>query len=193
MIAQKKQKNILIISTNSHDLHYHEFVKPIEEIVKNCGQTYKTIRLSDIKSSIHNAEIRNSAKIIIAGTSLQDYDYGSYDMKWLVDYENPVLAICAGMQLICKLYDCSIKNAKEIGLKEIIFKKQFLGSEGKVMAYCLHNHIVADNAKLKQSFDIYASTKYPQALKHKHKSIYCVLFHPEVRNRLIVEKFIIQE
>jgi GMP synthase (glutamine-hydrolysing) len=59
--------------------------------------------------------------------------------------------------------------------------------QGNFKAYTLHNFSV----KPCQTFETLAkSTKCIQAIKHKQKNIYGVLFHPEVRNQEIIQRFI---
>ncbi|HEX9863034.1 MAG TPA: hypothetical protein VGB11_07125, partial [Candidatus Bathyarchaeia archaeon] len=55
-------------------------------------------------------------------------------------------------------------------------------------AYALHNYSIQPSLE----FDVLAdSAKCVQAIKHKHKDIYGVLFHPEVRNKEIIQRFIL--
>jgi GMP synthase-like glutamine amidotransferase len=59
--------------------------------------------------------------------------------------------------------------------------------QGDFKAYVLTNFSV----KQSQTFEALAeSTKCIQAIKHKQKNIYGVLFHPEVRNQEILKNFI---
>ena len=74
---------------------------------------------------------------------------------------------------------------QEIGLTEIKFKKKFLGLDGKKQVYELHNYYAESN-----EFDVFAeSDKCPQAIKHRQKPFYAVLFHPEVRTKELLVKF----
>jgi GMP synthase-like glutamine amidotransferase len=53
--------------------------------------------------------------------------------------------------------------------------------------YSLHNYAI----KPSDEFEVLAeSSKCVQAIKHKQKDIYGVLFHPEVRNKEVVQRFI---
>ncbi|MEM4637732.1 MAG: hypothetical protein QXK76_01735 [Candidatus Woesearchaeota archaeon] len=178
---------ILIIDICKEELHYNEFVKPIEEIMKAENQKYLIVKGNSIITCPGYAD-----KIIIAGTSLRDFDYEKQDFSWIRAYNKPILGICAGMQIICKEYKCSLGKATEIGLKEIKFDKEFLSVKGKIQAYCLHNIIIKNSKNLRTLFDIYARNQYIQAIKHKQKPIYATLFHPEVRNKDIIVQFIRQ-
>lgn len=179
---------ILIINTCKEEMHYYEFVKPIEDIIKKTGKEFKVIKIDDVKEK----EFKKSEKIIITGTSLRDFNYESEDFSWIKKYDKPMLGICAGMQIICKEFGCELGHETEIGFHDIIFKKDFLGinENETIKAYCLHNSIVKYSKDLKLAFDIYSKNDYIQAIKHKYKQIYCTLFHPEVRNKKIIENFL---
>ena len=81
-------------------------------------------------------------------------------------------------------YTTLFRSEKEIGLIIVNFKKEFLGLKGKKHVYNLHENYV-DSKK----FETFAKSKVPQAVKHKTKSIYGTLFHPEVRNKEIIANF----
>ena|SRR3989344_8972102 len=176
---------LLIINLCKHDLHYFEFVKPIEDIAGRMKMKYKAILLKDLKSS----DLQRSGRIIICGTSLQDFDYLDHDFSWIKNYEKSILGICAGMQVICREFGCNLSNAEDIGLKEAEFHN-FLGIDGKRQVYCLHNRIVRHDVAFRKTFDILGDSGYVQAAKHKHKDIFTVLFHPEARNKDIIENFL---
>jgi GMP synthase-like glutamine amidotransferase len=172
---------ILIISTCKQKLHENEFVKPIENILKKFK--IKTIHYTKIK----NSDIKNSKKIIISGTSLKDIDYLKHPNKfnWIKNYKNPILGICAGMQILALQYNGEIKNNKEIGLKRIIFEKKFLNIENEITSYTLHKKSINS-----REFETYAkSNSCIQAIKHKSENKFGVLFHPEVRNPEIILNF----
>jgi anthranilate/para-aminobenzoate synthase component II len=57
----------------------------------------------------------------------------------------------------------------------------------------LHNLIIKDDAKLHESFQVYARKDgigSIQAIKHKHFKHYGLLFHPEVRNKDLILNFL---
>ena len=56
-----------------------------------------------------------------------------------------------------------------------------------------HHSIQYNFYVLSDEFDVLAESKYcPQAIKHKEKPYFAVLFHPEVRNKKIIENFCLQ-
>jgi GMP synthase-like glutamine amidotransferase len=79
-----------------------------------------------------------------------------------------------------------IKKHNEIGFFHENFENQFLGLTGEQEVYHLHNNYVQTN----KNFGIYSSNKIPQAIKHKDKEIYGVLFHPEVRQKNMILEFV---
>lgn len=174
---------ILIINVCCEKLHYYEFVKPVEDIVE---EGFVTKHYNEINSK----DLDNASKVIICGTSLKDNQF-TKDLEkfaWLKDFDKPVFGICAGFQLIGLVYGGEIKNHLEIGFFHEGFDKDFLGFNGEVEVYHLHNNYV-DFSKLSE-FEVYSDSVVSQVVKHKHKEIYGVLFHPEVRNKEMIKNFV---
>ncbi len=158
---------ILIINICNEKLHEFEFVKPIEDILKGGKIKFKTEHYKKITKKDLLAE-----KIIICGTSLKD-NYFLENLKyfkWLKNFNKPVLGICGGSHIIGLILGNKLKNKKELGLKEINIKKEFLGIKGKRKVYYLHNLQV-----LPETFN--------------HQNFYAILFHPEVRNKELTVNF----
>ena len=188
---------ILIINVCKERLHYFEFVKPIEDILKGDFFTKSYLEISE-------EDLEMADKVIICGTSLKDFDYFNNLEKfsWLKDFEKPILGICAGCQIINSVFggfvgdegkhnnsmrNKKLKDRKEIGFFGISFKKNFLGYEGKLDVYELHKLSIV---KIPKDFESCAENdKGIQFIKHKEKDIYGTLFHPEVRNKEIVLNF----
>lgn len=175
---------ILIISTCEEKIHEMEFVNPIENILKNKKIPFFTKHYKEIKEE----DLNKSNKIIITGTSIKDNkflkDISSF--QWIKSIDKPILGICSGMQIILLIYKGKLGNKKEIGYYKENFTKEFLGMKGENEVYHLHNNYIT----LPKDFISYTKGKVPQAVKHKEKEIYGVLFHPEVRNNILVEKFV---
>jgi GMP synthase (glutamine-hydrolysing) len=67
-------------------------------------------------------------------------------------------------------------------------KKNYLFSS-TFTAYELHNYKINPS----NTFEILArSKKCIQGIKHKEKEIYGLLFHPEVRNKDIIRRFVFE-
>lgn len=176
---------ILIINICKEKLHYYEFVKPVEDIVKSESKKFVTLHYYEIR----NKDLEDAEKVIICGTSLKDNNFAENIEKfeWIRDFKKPILGICGGMQIIGKVFGAKIKKKTEIGLFKETFTRNFLSiKKGSTDVYHLHNFFVG----LPKGFLNMTSSKVPQAIKHKEKLIYGTLFHPEVRQKNIIEEFL---
>jgi len=174
---------MLLINICKKSLHYYEFVKPIEDILKK-NTKFKTVHYKQITKKL----IQNSEKIIISGTSLKDNEFLKHldYFKWIKSFNKPLFAICGGMHILGLVFNGKLKKQQEIGLTEIIFEKEFLGLNGVIQVYELHNFYIES-----KQFDLFAKSKNcPQAIKHKCKPLYGVLFHPEVRTKNLIKNFV---
>lgn len=161
---------ILIVNICKEPLHTLEFVNPVADIVQKIEKEALIVHYKDLSEE----DLRKSDKVIICGTSLKDdkflKDISKFD--WIKSYDKPLLGICGGAHLIGLVFGGHLKKKKEIGLKPLTIKKEFLSQRGKKEVYHLHNFYV-----LPETF-------------HK-KNIYATLFHPEVRNKEMIEDFLI--
>ena len=179
-----RDKMILLIKICKIPFHYFEFVKPIEDILKKLNIEFITIHYDDLTSKM----LLKVDKVIISGTSLKDNSFldDVDSFNYIKEFDKPVLGICGGMHILGLIYDGKLMDAQEIGLGTIYFDEEFLGFNGKVEVYELHNLFVESS-----EFDVIAkSEKCPQVIKHKHRMLYGVLFHPEVRNKKLIEHFV---
>jgi len=180
---------ILLINICKEKLHYYEFVKPLEDILKRekiaCFiRNYKEVKKGDLEKA---------DKVILCGTSLKDNDFFEDEnlrfFKWIGDFDKPLLGICGGMQVIGKVFGGKIRKEQEIGFFQEKFHKDFLGLNGSKEVYHLHNYFIDFNQL--EDFDSYAVSEKEviQAVKHKEKNIFGVLFHPEVRQKALIVNF----
>lgn len=169
---------VLIVSTCSDKLSEREFVNPIVNQIDSSIE-YKIC-------NIINAEKLSAKfdKIIICGTAVADNEYLLNNFEWLKDFNKPVLGICSGIQIIAKTFGGVIVPKKEIGMVEV---KGNLFEKKKFNAYALHTNGIS---KLSEFNILARSKKSVQAIKHKSKEIYGVMFHPEVRNEWVISEFI---
>ncbi|MEM4625563.1 MAG: hypothetical protein QXJ28_02255 [Candidatus Pacearchaeota archaeon] len=178
-------KMILILNISKERLHYYEFVRPIEAIVRDLNVPYENKHYLNLSLS----QIKDFERIIICGTSLYDNEFlNNVDrFLWIRDCDKPILGICAGMQIISKIFGGKIRKKTEIGFFKEKFNKDFLGLNGEVEVYHLHNNY----ATTPEDFYIFSisSNLVPQAIKHKELPIFCTLFHPEVRQKELIKNF----
>jgi GMP synthase (glutamine-hydrolysing) len=176
---------ILIINVCFDELSEFEFVKPVESILKKSSIRFFTKHyLSLVKDDLNSAE-----KIIICGTALKDFDYlENIDrFDWLKDSKKPILGICAGIQIIARIFDNDLIEKIKIGrLKVNVIRENKLTSKDEFYSYFLNSKAI----KIRKHFDILANSERLNCMfKHKNKEIYGCLFHPEVLNPEIIINF----
>jgi len=176
---------ILIVDMNfkKDSLGIFEFVLPIVSIVEELDE-FEVKHFSEISLQ----EISHCDEIILSGTALQDHATLRQPKKfeWIRNCPKPILGICAGMQTIGVVFGLPLNSCVEIGIAQISTLKNNPLFSSKFDAYELHNYSLPASA----DFDVLAKSKVcVQAVKHKQKNIYGVLFHPEVRNKEILQHF----
>ena len=175
---------ILLIQICKETFHYFEFVKPIEGILNKMGVGFVSINYKDISEE----KLLQADKVIICGTSLIDNSFldDVDDFFWIKNFDKPILGICGGMHILGLVYGGKLKSQQEIGLINVEFFKEFFGLDKTIEVYELHNFYVES-----KEFEIIAKSKQcPQAIKHKKNPLYAVSFHPEVRNKKMIENFV---
>jgi GMP synthase (glutamine-hydrolysing) len=177
---------ILVVDMNfkKDSLGFSEFVSPIVAIVEELDECFVKHYLE-----VKQQDITNCSKIILSGTALKDNATLNQTDKfaWIKNCDKPVLGICAGMQTTGLVFGARLNACVEIGMTQITTLKATPLFSSSFKAYSLHNYSVQSSP----TFDVLAeSEKCAQAIKHKEKDIYGVLFHPEVRNKEIMQHFI---
>jgi GMP synthase (glutamine-hydrolysing) len=177
---------ILVVDMNwkPHSLSYNEFVSPVVSAVaplEDCTVKHFT--------EIEPDSLRDYSKIILCGTTLKDHATLSQPEKfsWIKNLTQPVLGICAGIQTINLLYNQPLKRCLQVGMTQIATTKPTPFFEGSFNAYALHNFSLEES----EVFEVLAkSEQCVEAVRHRTKPIFGVLFHPEVRNPEILKRFI---
>jgi GMP synthase-like glutamine amidotransferase len=178
---------ILVVDMNwqKASLGFYEFVLPIVSIAEELDEVV-------VK---HYAELtrEDTSKcdaIILSGTPLQDHATLNQTEKfeWTRTCEKPLLGICAGMQTLGLVFGLSLKNCLGIGMTQVSTLNPNLLFSSTFKAYALHNFSVAPSS---DDFEVLAeSAQCIQAIKHRQRDVYGVLFHPEVRNKEIIQRFV---
>jgi len=177
---------ILVVDMNCRkdSLGFYEFVLPLVTLTSESGKS-RVRHFTELTS----ADINECSSIILSGTPLKDNATLSQPEKfeWIKTLEKPLLGICAGMQTIGLAFNLALIRCLAIGMTQITTLKPNPLFSGKFKAYALHNFSVIPS----NEFEALAESKQcVHALKHKQRDIYCVLFHPEARNKEIIERFI---
>ncbi len=177
---------ILVVDMNSkkNSFGFSEFVLPIVSIAEELEKCVVKHYLE-----VNEKNLNSYDKIILSGSALKNtvtLDQTAR-FKWIKDCGKPVLGICAGMQTIGLVFGGRLEKCREIGMTEMATLKTNALFSSKFKAYALHNYALVPSAE----FEVLAeSAKCIQAIKHKQKNIYGVLFHPEIRNNEVVQRFI---
>jgi GMP synthase-like glutamine amidotransferase len=177
---------ILVVDINSTEnpLGFYEFVLPIVSIAEELEKC-------DVKHylEVNEKSLNRYDKIILSGSAMKNTVTleQTAQFTWLKDCGKPVLGICAGMQTTGLVFGGRMEKCREIGMTEIATVKENILFSSTFKVYALHNYALVPYA----DFEVLAeSANCIHTIKHKHKDIYGVLFHPEVRNKAVVERFI---
>jgi len=178
---------ILVVDLNwkKDSLGFNEFVVPILAIAEKLDDCMVKHYLA-----ITSQDLCRCNRIILSGTALKDNFFllEINRFQWLKEIERPILGICAGMEIMAIVFGEGLNESLEIGMTQIKTVASNPLFSGDFKAYSLHSFCIKPSA----AFEILAqSTKCIQAIKHKNKPIFGVLFHPEARNPLIIENFIL--
>jgi GMP synthase-like glutamine amidotransferase len=177
---------LLDLCYEKDSLSKYEFVFPIADTLRKAGAHFEILHFTELAED----KLGKYDKIILSGTALKDNTYADrIEMfSWLKRYDMPVLGICAGMQVISAVFGGHIVPQPAIGLDrlEIVAETQLLGKPRQIEGYHLHNY----GAILPEGFLLVAGTiKVVEAFKNRDRTMYGIIFHPEVRNRWILERF----
>jgi GMP synthase-like glutamine amidotransferase len=177
---------ILVVDLNSKkdSLAYYEFVLPILLVAQEHDQCMVKHYLEVTRKDLDDA-----SNIILSGTPLKDNATLQQPEKfnWLKNTDKPVLGVCAGMQTLGVVFGLKLTRCLQIGMTQICTVKENQLFSGSFRAYTLHNYSVKPSG----DFQIMAEcARCVQAVKHKQKQVYGVLFHPEVRNPEVLKHFI---
>ncbi|HUI40099.1 MAG TPA: hypothetical protein VLY86_04170 [Methanothrix sp.] len=164
----------------------YEFVDPIADALDRAGFPYRVTHYTEIREN----EVGMCDGIILCGTALNDNAYAGHieSFDWIKICEKPILGICAGMQVIGAVFGGCIISQPAIGLQKIkiVNDSPLLGEPREIEGYHLHNFGVS----LPDGFQILAGTpEQVDAFRHNVKPVYGIVFHPEVRNKWIIERF----
>jgi GMP synthase (glutamine-hydrolysing) len=158
-------------------------IQHIADAISNLGFCYEIINWDEpqrIDKKKTTAYILSGSPILITKTDISER-INNYE--FLKDVNVPVLGICFGHQILGIMHGAPVFKGDSLEMKnELIYIEEpddlFNGFGGSV-------HMVEDHTEgilLPAEFiKLASSDKYEvEAMKHKHKKIYGVQFHPEV-------------
>jgi GMP synthase (glutamine-hydrolysing) len=175
---------VLDCTCHDHPLLKREFVNPIVHVIQKTG--YPTVILP-----LSTKEMPEGLDgVILTGTALMDDHFCTIGLpEWLVQWNGPVLGICAGMQLIALSFGGTITPSEVIGMNEIVVtgKDQIFAERERFSAWELHKSGIctSDNMMV-----LARSPSGIQMIRRSDRPWYGVLFHPEVRNEWLITNFL---
>ena len=163
-----------------------EFVGPVARIVERAGEPWQEVHFSGAGST----DLAGIDGIILCGTALQDNRFAGEVTEFasLLRAGLPVLGICAGMQALCLSSGGQIRPACEIGMTTVRVEQPdpLLGNAAEFEAYELHSSA----GDPPPGWIVTAvSDRCVQVVRHPDRPLFGVMFHPEVRNDHVVERF----
>jgi GMP synthase-like glutamine amidotransferase len=178
---------VVDLSYRPGSLSLDEFVAPVERLVR---KEEVPIRIRHY-TGLSQPDIRSADGVILCGTALKDFGYlealGRF--SWLPSFPSPVLGICAGMQVLVRVYGGDVHLAPGIGMAEqqVVTPDPLLAGKDRFPAYELHSLSVTPPP----SFLVLArSLSGAQIIRHRDRPVYGVMFHPEVRNEWLIRRFL---
>lgn len=177
---------LIDLCDEKESLSQDEFVMPIAEIIRDTGKEYRIIHYPDVDEH----ELDAADRVILCGTSLKDLKYieNIHEFHWILDYNKPILGICAGMQVISLIFGGELIDATQIGMHKITLLDPNIDPDSReeIEVYELHNK----SCTLPNNFAPLAENSTIQAFKHNEKNIIGLLFHPEVNNKEMIRAFL---
>ena len=172
----------IVVDLCARDLSWSEFVRPIAVIT---GEGATVMRYTDVDL----ADVEAEDAVVICGTALHLDGYLEHleAFEWLRQTRTPVLGICAGMQVIALLHGARLVQRKEIGMTHIEPVEDNDLIDRPMEVYGLHGH---DLEGLDEFRVLARSQRCVQAIAHRERPLYGILFHPEVRRENVVERFL---
>ncbi len=164
-----------------------EFVEPVARILREAGAG-ATLRHY---AALSAPDLEAADGAILCGTALKDTGFTEQPgrFRWLAGFDRPVLGISSGMLALMAGFGGSIEPCFEVGMTDIrvVAPDPLFSGRETFSAYELHKYAVQVP---KEFMPLAVSDRCVQAIRHRSLPLYGLLFHPEVRNWWIIERFL---
>ncbi|NLZ29889.1 MAG: hypothetical protein GX885_03955 [Methanomicrobiales archaeon] len=165
-----------------------EFVGPIERILREAGEE-PIIRHHTAMSLPDDLDAADA--VILCGTALKDTGFLEHPglRTWIPEFERPVLGISSGMLALAIAFGAAIEPCPGIGMTDVqvIAPDPLFAGRESFAAYELHEYAAQPPPGF---IPLALSDRCIQAIRHRSLPLYGLLFHPEVRNEWIIERFL---
>ncbi|MDN5340205.1 MAG: hypothetical protein PWQ30_1314 [Euryarchaeota archaeon] len=179
---------ILLVDLCCRDgsLSRDEFVAPVERLLGRLG----VMSVTRHYTAVGAPEIESADAVILCGTALMDTGYLERPelFRWLLSFERPVLGISSGMMALAAAFGSGTEPCREIGMADVrvLAPDPLFAGQEEFSAYTVHDCAVQVPGEF---VALAASDRCVQAIRHRSLPLYGVLFHPEVRNEWVIERF----
>lgn len=180
-----------ILIVNNAEKNRREFVEPIERLFHGKDIPFDSIEYSEMP----NARLDDYGGFISSasprGNDIVENHTRFYE--WVKTTEKPFLGICAGHQIIGKLFGAQLIRDKEQEIGDVLVYVDaedpiFAGLGKAFLARQGHN----DAITLPKEFILLAHSDKckVQVMKHDSKPIYSCQFHAEILNQKLILNFV---
>jgi len=164
-----------------------EFVGPVERFLRGAGAEPVVRHYTAVSAP----DIEGADGAVLCGTALKDTGFAEHPgrFRWLPAFERPVLGISSGMLALAAAFGGGTVPCCEIGMTDVRVTAPdplFAGMTG-FPAYELHERAVETPRGF---IPLAVSDRCVQAIRHRSLPLYGLLFHPEVRNEWVIERFL---
>ncbi|WP_332450263.1 glutamine amidotransferase-related protein [Methanoculleus sp.] len=178
---------VLDLCYRDGSLSRDEFVAPVNRLLHDAGVP-STVRHY---TAVGAPELEAAEAVVICGTALKDTGFAGHPgrFSWLSSFERPVLGISSGMRVLAAAFGGGTEPCCQIGMIDVRVlagDPLFAGKE-TFTAYELHEYAICVPDRF---IPLAASDRCVQAIRHRSLPLYGLLFHPEVRNEWVIERFL---
>ncbi|MDD2473184.1 MULTISPECIES: type 1 glutamine amidotransferase [unclassified Methanoculleus] len=164
-----------------------EFVGPVERFLRETGTPFTTCHYT----AVGTPEIEAADAVVLCGTALKDTGFAGHlaMFRWLLAFERPVLGISSGMRVLAAVFGGGTEPCCEIGMTgiRVLAPDPLFAGRETFPAYELHEYAVRTPDRF---VPLAASDQCVQAIRHRSLPLYGLLFHPDVRNEWVIERFL---
>lgn len=176
---------VLDLCYRDGSLSRYEFVDPVANALRRAGAEIDVLHYRELDDP------SGYEKAVLCGTALKDRCCidDAEQLSWLQDCRLPVLGISTGAAVICSVLGGRVLSGIHIGMEDVVITAEtpLLGEPRIIPAFHLHSFRPVLPSEL------IAVAENCEAFVARDRPLYGVLFSPEVRNRWILERFVMCE